>query len=104
MKGHMRPLSLLEPIRKSQDKNLRHQLHSGKIKFILKGKKLKGEYVLIKAHGRGENAWLLIKIKDENASKVDILSKDKSVMSGKTLEEIATTSTRIYGRSAKEFN
>ena len=31
------------------------QLHAGKIKFNLKGKKLKGEYVLIKAHGRGEN-------------------------------------------------
>ena len=38
--------------KKTQDKNLRHQLHSGKIKFVLKGKKLKGEYVLIKAHGR----------------------------------------------------
>ena len=92
---------LLGADKKIQDKNLRHQLYAGKIKFILKGKKLKGEYVLIKAHGRGENAWLLIKIKDENASKVDILSKDKSVMSGKTLEEIAMTSTRIYGRSAK---
>ena len=92
---------LLGAEKKIQDKNLRHQLYAGKIKFILKGKKLKGEYVLIKAHGRGENAWLLIKIKDENASKVDILLKDKSVMSGKTLEEIAMTSTRIYGRSAK---
>src|SRR5436189_2340023 len=33
--------------KKTFDKELRHQLHYGKITFILHGKKLKGEYALI---------------------------------------------------------
>src|SRR3954463_15253917 len=41
--------------KKSMDKDLRRQLHEGKLKFILHGKKLKGEFALVKAHGRGEN-------------------------------------------------
>jgi bifunctional non-homologous end joining protein LigD len=36
------------------DKNLRHQLYSGKLKFRLYGEKLKGEFALVKAYGRGE--------------------------------------------------
>src|SRR6188472_2489699 len=32
--------------KKAQDKNLRSQLYKGKLKFILHGKKLKGEYAL----------------------------------------------------------
>jgi bifunctional non-homologous end joining protein LigD len=85
-----------------QDKNLRHQLHAGKIKFRLHGKKLKGEYALIKAKGRAENSWLLMKMKDDYASPEDVLQKDKSVVSGKTLEKIRETSTRIYGKPEKE--
>jgi len=87
--------------KKAQDKNLRHQLHSGKIKFTLNGKKLKGEYALIKARGRGENAWLLMKLNDGFSSKDDILLKNKSAVSGKTLEEIAAAPARVYGQSEK---
>lgn len=79
------------------DKQLRGQLHSGKVKFVLKGKKLKGEFALVKAHGRGENGWLLMKLEDKYASKQDITKKDKSVLSRKTLEQVTATSTNIYG-------
>lgn len=85
--------------KKAQDKNLRSQLHKGKLKFILRGKKLKGEYVLVKAHGRGENGWLLMKVTDKYASETDILEKNKSVISKKTLEQIQKTSTNIYGEN-----
>ena len=85
-----------------QDKSIRHQLHAGKIKFRLNGKKLKGEYALIKAKGRGENSWLLVKMNDEHASTQDVLQADKSVVSGKTLERIRDTSTRIYGKPETE--
>ncbi|WP_129715841.1 DNA ligase D [Pedobacter sp. SYP-B3415] len=75
-------------------KNLLHQLHAGKLKFVLKGKKLKGEFALVKAKGRGENAWLLMKIKDRYANTADITAKDKSVLSGKTMDQI----TRAAGQ------
>jgi bifunctional non-homologous end joining protein LigD len=75
--------------KQTQDKNLRKQLHQGKIKFSLHGKKLNGQFALIKSSGRGENSWLLMKIKDEFVSTDDILEKDKSVLSKKTIEQLA---------------
>jgi bifunctional non-homologous end joining protein LigD len=89
--------------KKSQEKSLLHQLYSGKLKFILHGKKLKGAYALVKAQGRGENAWLLMKINDKYASPDDITKKDKSVISEKTLEQVKATTTNFYGKlTAKE--
>jgi bifunctional non-homologous end joining protein LigD len=75
--------------KKEEDKELQQQLKSGKIKFTLSGTKLVGEFVLIKAPGRGDKAWLLMKLKDEHATKKDILKDEKSAISGKTLDEIA---------------
>src|ERR1700744_2208223 len=71
-----------------QDKELRHQLYKGSLKFVLHGKKLKGEFALIKMHTQGKNSWLLIKHDDKYASTDDIVKKDKSVLSKKTLEQI----------------
>jgi bifunctional non-homologous end joining protein LigD len=79
------------------DKSLRHQLHANKIKFVLHGKKLKGEFALIKAHGRGENGWLLMKLNDEHATTDDILEKDKSVISKKTVEQMEARPEAVYG-------
>ncbi len=61
-------------------------------------KSLMGVFVLIKSHGRGENAWLLMKVKDEFASDEDILLKDKSVISDRTIKGIAELSDNIYGQ------
>jgi bifunctional non-homologous end joining protein LigD len=83
--------------KKEQEKELLYGLHSGKIKFVLKGKKLKGEFALVKAYGRGENGWLLMKLDDKYATQADITKKDKSVISGKTLDQVAATSKNIYG-------
>ncbi len=85
----------------AQEKNLLHQLHSGRLKFILHGKKLKGEFILVKASGRGENAWLLMKLNDKYASKEDISAKDKSVQSHKTIEQIAATSHNFFESNRK---
>ncbi|MGE9310475.1 DNA ligase D [Niabella sp. CJ426] len=87
--------------KKEQEKHLLHGLHSGKLKFILKGKKLKGEFSLVRTQGRGENGWLLMKLEDRYASTKDILLKDKSVQSNKTLEKVAETSDNIYGQIRK---
>ena len=83
--------------KKTQDKELRKGIYSGKLHFVLHGKKLKGEYALVKTHGRGENAWLLFKVKDKYVSKEDITKKDKSVISKKTLEQVEKTTTNFYG-------
>ncbi|MGF6847837.1 bifunctional non-homologous end joining protein LigD [Chitinophaga sp. W3I9] len=82
--------------KKQQTKDLLHQLHSGKLKFVLKGKKLKGSFALVKAAGRGENAWLLMKVKDRYASKTEITAKNKSVISGKTIEQIAKHPPKVW--------
>ncbi|HEX8517951.1 MAG TPA: DNA ligase D [Bacteroidia bacterium] len=102
--GFYEPAGFEQKDKKSQDKELRKGIHAGKLHIILKGKKLKGEYALIKAHGRGENGWLLFKVKDKYASTDDITLMDKSVVSRKTLEQMEKTATNIYGRPGKKEN
>src|SRR5262245_668485 len=72
-----------------QEKLLLKGFYSGKLSIVLKGKKLKGEFALVQAKGRGDNGWLLIKKKDNYASTEDITKKDKSVISKITIEQMA---------------
>lgn len=51
----------------SDEKELLKELYAGSLKFILHGKKLKGEFALVKMKNTDENSWLLIKHKDEFA-------------------------------------
>ncbi|MDF2450931.1 MAG: ATP-dependent ligase LigD phosphoesterase module / ATP-dependent ligase LigD polymerase [Bacteroidota bacterium] len=53
--------------KKTAEKKLKAGIHSGNLKFRLHGKKLKGEFALVKLKSKQENAWLLIKHKDEFA-------------------------------------
>lgn len=52
---------------KEAKKNLKKGLKSGDFKFLLKGKKLKGEFVLVKMK-KEDNSWLLIKHRDQYAA------------------------------------
>ncbi len=99
--GFYEPAEGKDGDKRSLTKNLLHQLYSGKIKITLRGKKLKGDFALVKAKGRGENAWLLFKLEDRYASKDDISMKDKSVISKKTLEQISKTSNNVYKSKSK---
>ena len=72
----------------SPEKTLKEHLDKGRLSFILKGKKLKGEFSLVKLKGKQENAWLLIKKNDKYATDEDILLKNKSVISKSTLEDL----------------
>lgn len=78
----------------SQEKQLLTDLKKGRLSFILKGKKLKGEFSLVKLHGKQENAWLLIKKQDQYATDADILEKDKSVISKRSLDELEKKSEK----------
>jgi len=51
----------------SDEKELLKELKAGSLKFILHGKKLKGEFALVKMKNAENNAWLLIKHKDDFA-------------------------------------
>jgi bifunctional non-homologous end joining protein LigD len=50
-----------------QEKMLLSSLEKGSLKFILHGKKLKGEFALVKLKNAEDNAWLLIKHRDKYA-------------------------------------
>ncbi len=68
-------------------------LVKGDLKFRLKGKRLCGDFALIHIKGRAGskgNEWLLIKKKDDHVvGGFDIDAYDTSVLSGRTMTEIA---------------
>jgi len=78
------------------EKYLLHNLHKGKIVFTLNGQKLKGKYALVRSSGRGENSWLLMKLKDKYAKPSDITKKNKSVVSGKTIEQVEKSPGNVW--------
>src|SRR5690554_4426398 len=47
--GTYEPAEEAEEDKKSNEKKLLHQLHKGRLKFVLKGKKLQGTFALVKA-------------------------------------------------------
>jgi bifunctional non-homologous end joining protein LigD len=62
-------------------------LHRGELKFTLKGKKLKGSWVLVRTRDRN---WLLIKHRDKYASSDDITkSKPDSALTRRSSARIA---------------
>jgi len=78
----------------------------GDLKFTLDGEKLHGSWVLVRMRrdrdGGKRTNWLLIKHRDEFAREGkanDILDEDRSVASGRTMEEIAAGK----GRAPKPF-
>jgi bifunctional non-homologous end joining protein LigD len=52
----------------AQEKLLLKQLKAGSFKIQLNGKKLKGEFALVKTKGMEDNSWLLIKHKEESVA------------------------------------
>jgi len=71
-----------------EDENSKESIKKGHFSFVLSGKKLKGEFALVRLKIKQKNAWLLIKQNDKYASEVDVLKQNKSVISNLTLEEI----------------
>jgi bifunctional non-homologous end joining protein LigD len=69
------------------------EIANGKITFVLHGKKLRGEFTLVKMKPReGEHGepWLLIKDRDEYSDpRYDPVDHPESVKSGKTLDDVA---------------
>ncbi len=77
-----------------REAHARAMLEKGDLKFRLNGMKLKGSWVLAKMRSRRPGSkgteWLLIKHRDEAAeSGYDIEAHDGSVLTGRSMEEIA---------------
>lgn len=68
-------------------------IEEGKVEVWLEGQKLKGGYVLIRTGTGGDARWLMIKMDDEEADarRNPTSTEPKSVLSGRTLDEIAAT-------------
>ncbi|MBV9159074.1 MAG: 3'-phosphoesterase [Candidatus Kaiserbacteria bacterium] len=71
------------------DKEARRQYHKGHLSIVLLGKKLKGEFGLIRTNREDKNGarrqWLLIKADDKFATDEDVTEKTASVISRKKL-------------------
>ena len=59
-------------------KKIRAGLKEGNLKFQLFGKKLKGEFALVKLKGNEDNSWLLIKHNDDYAVDSDYNSEKQT--------------------------
>ena len=70
------------------------EIGRGKIKFVLQGTKLRGEWTLVRIKGRGGEGgdpWLLIKDHDDGVDlRYDIEKDDRSAKTGKTLNDVAS--------------
>lgn len=63
-------------------------LELGHITLLLEGHKLRGEFALIRIKEGDPKSWLLIKKRDEYASYTDITRENRSIKTGRSIEEI----------------
>jgi bifunctional non-homologous end joining protein LigD len=80
-------------------------LKKGDLKFTLHGEKLMGSWVLVRTRGfggKGRASWLLIKHRDQYASKADVTEEEpRSVDSDRLLGEIAADSGGDVDKASK---
>lgn len=70
--------------------NMKTALAEGRLHLVLHGQKVKGEFTLFHLKDPDQpNAWVLRKLKDAHASTADVTASDRSVKSGRTLDEVA---------------
>jgi bifunctional non-homologous end joining protein LigD len=85
---------------------LRRGYARGDLKFVLKGKRLKGSWVLVRMRRDrpGKAQWLLIKHRDEHAvPDSDVVADNQtSVATGRSMEEIATGKSRVWRSNRPE--
>jgi DNA ligase D-like protein (predicted 3'-phosphoesterase) len=84
------PYRNLRAEKKGDGASMAEAIEQGKVEIWLQGDKLQGGYALIRT-GKGDDArWLLIKMKDEKADarRNPTSTENKSVLSGRTMEEI----------------
>jgi bifunctional non-homologous end joining protein LigD len=74
--------------REAAQARVRAKLEAGKMSFTLHGEKLKGSWALVRM-ARDPKNWLLLKHRDGfETAEDEVLSKGKSVISGRTIEHL----------------
>jgi bifunctional non-homologous end joining protein LigD len=63
-------------------------LQKGSFHVVLHGKKLRGEYILVRTKQGKENSWLLFRKQATSSAEQNPVEPDRSVVSGRTMEEI----------------
>jgi bifunctional non-homologous end joining protein LigD len=81
---------------------LRKELEEGHLTFFLHGKKLKGEFALIRMK-EDPKTWLMVKKGDEYATTADITKQDRSVKSGLRAEELTGGGTGHTSIDLKDY-
>jgi bifunctional non-homologous end joining protein LigD len=76
-------------------------LDEGKLTFTLAGEKLRGRFHLVRTRKKGgKDEWLLFKSRDEAAIEGNkdriVTERPESVLSGRTLEEVARAPERVW--------
>jgi DNA ligase D-like protein (predicted 3'-phosphoesterase) len=74
-----------------ENTTMKESFKKGKIEIDLEGKKLKGKYALIRTgNKKHDKGWIFLKMKDRyaDARRNPVSTEPKSVVSGKTIEEI----------------
>jgi bifunctional non-homologous end joining protein LigD len=76
--------------REEAQERVRTELAEGKLNFFLRGEKLKGSFALVRTSS--DKQWLLLKHKDRfvSTSGSDVLARSRSVLSGRSLDELAS--------------
>ncbi|GFO57047.1 hypothetical protein GMSM_40540 [Geomonas sp. Red276] len=76
--------------------------YHGRLHFILHGERLKGSWTLTREEP-GSKRWILVKDPDDFATQQDVLAQATSVVSGRTLEEVAADRDRLWSSEAGEI-
>jgi bifunctional non-homologous end joining protein LigD len=93
------------PIEESADpvKKLRNELKAGNLKFSLNGKKLKGEFALVKLKNAEKgNEWLLIKHRDKYASDKAYDSEKQTAKNSPINKWLSEHKSKVKKKSARE--
>ena len=83
--------------------NATDALRAGKLHFILNGKKLKGEWALVRMRPRGNESkpqWLLLK-SGEDMKPWSARAEDRSALSGRSMKQIAASNDRQWQSNRK---
>ncbi|HEY5808369.1 MAG TPA: non-homologous end-joining DNA ligase [Povalibacter sp.] len=78
--------------REEAEERLRRELTNGKLSIFMRGEKLKGSFALVRTST--DKQWLLLKHKDRFAGVDTLLAQNTSVLSGATLDDVASDTAR----------
>lgn len=87
---------------KTAQKNIAAALHAGNLKIRMFGKKLKGEFALVRLKGKGDNNWLLIKHNDEFAVDENYNSEEQTPKNSPINKWLAENKPEKLSSSAKK--